>query len=117
MEKPKVLIIEDQKRAHLEYEYGLRNLVQILSAFTIEEGRKIYKENPDLWLIVMDACVPGGDPNTLDLTREIRKSFIGRPMIAASMSEKFQDLLIEAGCDHKADKSQVVDKIKELLKL
>ena len=55
-------------------------------------------------------------PNTLDLTRVFRQSFVG-PMIGMSSEPKNLKLLREAGCDYEAEKDEAVNKLLEVLDL
>ena len=89
--------------------------IEYLRAETIEEGFMLYNENPDVDLIVVDACVPGHDPNTMEFVKAVRKTFSG-PMIATSSDPNFRKLLLKAGCDVECeDKFIVPQKIKTIL--
>jgi len=118
MIKLKILIIEDNSFWQESYWHQLEDKITILQAFTEEEAREIFRQNPDIALIVMDGCLQAQKNclDTLDLTEEIRKSFAG-PMIAASGDQHFRCLLQDAGCNHQASKKLLPYKIKELLKL
>lgn len=115
-QKPKVLIVEDDRSWQNNYEDSLGDKVNIIHAFTVGEGERLFLENPDIDLVVMDACVPGDKPTTLPLTSKIRETFYG-PMIAASSDEIFRKQLMKNGCDHEAEKRWVPRKIRELLGL
>ncbi len=114
----KVLIVDDMGEYHSSYKRGLKDLGSdaiILSAFSIEEARKLFNENPDIDAIVMDACVPGNYPTTQPLVREFRKIFSG-PIIAVSSLDEYRDMLIEAGCDYESVKSALPKILLEILK-
>lgn len=113
---PKVLIIEDERGRQLDYAEALSDKVQILEARSVEEGEQLFAENPDVALIIMDACVPGDEPTTLPLTRRIRETFTG-PMVAASSDFYYRRQLMGAGCDHESRKDFVPEKVVELLNL
>ncbi len=110
----KILIVEDSENYQQKYINALRGKVDILSAYSLGEGEHLFEENPDVTLIVMDACVPGDSPNATALVTVIRRSFAG-PMIAASSLPKYRKILMAAGCDYEEDKDFVVAKVIELL--
>lgn len=110
----KILIVEDLRHLHEMWIIMLKEKVQIISAFTIEEAREKFKDNPDITLITIDGCVPGESFNTEPLVREFRKTFKG-PIIAASRSLFFRTLLKEAGCDYECSKNELPKKILEIL--
>lgn len=122
MVKPKVLIVEDLWPVQKFLQECLTTKVRVLSAFTIKEARGLFTSNPDLKLIVMDACVPEDAesprsyaPNTPLLVREFRQSFKG-PMIAMSNVAEYQTMLIDAGCNYKrGDKVHLPEEILRIL--
>jgi len=122
--KRKILIVEDVGLVHEAYrlkltgqlgEEGARE-VEFLHAFTVKEAKRLFNLNPDLVAVVMDACVPGEKPTTLNLARQMRKSGFRGPMIAASSVPLFRDKLRRAGCDLHADKAEVPARLCEVLR-
>ncbi|MBU2036992.1 response regulator [Patescibacteria group bacterium] len=114
MEKPKILVVEDDSQWHRIYQRELGDLFEVIIAQTVEDGERLYAENPDVVLIIMDACVPGDEPTTLELTEKIRQTFIG-PMIGASSMPDYRLALLKAGCDYSSDKGTAARKMaKEL---
>lgn len=113
---PKILIVEDRQFYHELWSRSLGDKVLILGAYTIEEAEALFAANPELALIVMDACVPGDWPTTLPLVRKIRETFSG-PMIAVSSESAYRRKLMERGCDHESDKDDLPQKILEILGL
>lgn len=106
MNRLKVLIVEDEEamqflwRAEIEEKIG--DDVEVLQAFTKEEGDLLLDAHaPDLAVMVVDACVPGKEPNTIGLVEKARK-LLGahRPIIAVSGNEEFQRMLETAGCNY-----------------
>ena len=95
---------------------ALAGKVHILEARSVEDGERLFTENPDVSLIVMDACVPGDEPTTPPLIRKMRKMFTG-PIIATSSDHSYRQQLMRAGCDHESWKSDVPKKVVTLLKL
>ena len=114
--KPKVLIIEDDRMHQTNYTDALGERVVLLSAFTVEEGERLFLQHPDIDLVVMDACVPGDDPTTFPLTCLIRKTFSG-PMIAASSNPKLRQELMQHGCDYESEKRGVPRIVRTILGL
>lgn len=112
MLKQKVLIIEDS-RAMLDFlrrevKDGIMD-VRVFGAVSIGEGERLVSENLDADVVVMDACVPGAEINTVPLVRKIREEFGFRgPMIAMSTEAGFRRLLKEAGCDYEVPDKEFV---------
>ncbi|HLD07191.1 MAG TPA: hypothetical protein VJC16_06720 [Candidatus Nanoarchaeia archaeon] len=112
----KVLIVEDDEEWQLLWEESLsdQDEIQIIHAFSIPEAEEQFEQNPGISAVVMDACVPGDEPNTVPLVQKMRKSFSG-PMIAASSAKKCRDKLVAAGCSHQADKCDIPQKLLQVL--
>lgn len=104
--KPKVLIVEDGKQHQQEYTKALQDKVELLQAFDFEDGERMFLENPDISLVVMDACIASDKPNSIRLLKKIRETFAG-PIIAASADPSFRNFLVKEGCSHQAPKAQV----------
>lgn len=97
-----VLVVEDCVDYYEIWEKRLSPKVKLFFAPSIREAETQFANNPDGFdAIVMDACVPGDTPNTLELVREFRKTFEG-PMLANSNSLDYQAQLLEAGCDYSS---------------
>ena len=109
MAKPKVLIVEDNFDIQRNYREALESVAEVLSAYTIKEAEELFATNPDIVAITMDACVPGGKPNTQHLVRMMRATFSG-PMIAASSDSYYCGLLKDAGCSHSCDQKWMLPK-------
>ncbi|MDD5566905.1 MAG: hypothetical protein PHH01_01800 [Patescibacteria group bacterium] len=114
--KPKVLIVDDDRILARLWVLELEmHGVDAIVASTIPDARQMFHDNPDLSLIVVDACVPGNRPNTESLVQEFRMTFAG-PMIGASSYPSYRPLMIRAGCNHASDKPEMVERIIEVLK-
>jgi len=114
----KVLIVDDMEQYHRSWKRGLKDLgsdALVLSAFSIEEARKLFNENPDIDAIVMDACVPGNEPTTQPLVREFRETFKG-PIIAVSSLGVYRKMLVESGCNYESEKPELPEMLLEILK-
>lgn len=114
--KPKILVVEDIEDFQLQYRKNLNDIADILAATTLDEGKRLFDANPDIVLVVMDACVPGNKPNSMELVKHMRQTFEG-PIIASSSMLEYREILIGAGCSIKSHKSGVPDLIRELLRL
>ena len=110
----KVLIVEDDRLQHEYYTATLGGKVEIIPVFSIEVAIIQFANNPDIAAIVMDACVSGTEPNTMELVRQFRKKFSG-PMIAASGESLYRKQLIKAGCDYQSEKLNLPIKLLEIL--
>ncbi len=112
----KILVVDDEDFFHEIIRKKLKDKVTILSAFTIEQAEEVFSANPDLDIIVMDACVPGDSPTTPPLVRRMREIFSG-PIIATSSLGRYRRKLVEAGCDHESIKYTLPEKISGILGL
>lgn len=115
---PKRILIVEDKTAYVKG--WLPRLVEkgidSTHATTIEQATQIFNENPSFDLIVMDCCVPGDFPNTMELVAFIRQSFKG-PILVNSTCSDFVDMLMKVGASHRAHKSVVAQKVIEILQL
>lgn len=116
--KKKILFVDDDRSIQEDIADLLpADKVEVLSAFTIAEAEKLFAENDDIALIVLDGCVDGDKFDTLPLLQKMRETFTG-PILAASNAPPLNDLLMEGGCSDFADgKSKVPSKIIEILGL
>ncbi|MCK4540576.1 response regulator [Candidatus Parcubacteria bacterium] len=103
----KVLVVEDRDIDFYKIEKGLVGKVEIMRAETQSETKKLFQENPDVDLIIMDFRVPGDTPNTISLVKEIVESGYNEPIIASSLMYINRQQLIEAGATNEADKNEV----------
>lgn len=113
---PVILVVEDEPAIHRWLCKEFSGQAIILSALTIEEGERLFQENPDLSAVAMDACVPGNKPTTLPLARKIRQTFKG-PMIAISSLDEYRHDLMSAGCNYECPKGQTAQRIRQVLGL
>ena len=114
--KPKILIIDDSETAQDKFVKELAGKATILSAFTVEQAEKFFAANSDIDVIAIDACVPGVEPTTTPLVRELRRTFKGL-MIAISGFRGYRQDLVEAGCDFGCVKEELCGKFLEFLKI
>lgn len=116
MDKKKVLFVEDRAWQQKDWLEALDGKVEIISALSIAEAEEKFTANTDIAAIVMDACVPGDEPNTIPLVKKFRETFTG-PMIATSSYFGYRQMLVRAGCDHDCAKYKVPEKLCEILGL
>ncbi len=117
----RILIVEDKEENFDIIRFGLKRLrpegdFVLFWAATLKEGGALYRKNrDDLSAVVMDACVPGHNPNTMGLIEEIRADGFRGLIIAASCQPEYNKRLIEAGADVQADKVKVASMLFELI--
>lgn len=114
--RPKVLIVEDRRINQEIYAAELQGKVFLMQAMNLEDGQRLFMENPDVALIVMDACLSGDEPDSISLVKKIRETFSG-PMIAASAAAEYRKLLLRAGCSHESPKCDVPDLVCKILEI
>lgn len=114
MGKPKVLIVEDSPEYQEIFAFSLHQQTELLQAFSIHEAEKLFASHQNIAIIAVDACVPGSKPNTQNLVRYFRKSFVG-PIIAISNLTRYNEELQQAGCSHAAQKHLLPQLILSLL--
>jgi CheY-like chemotaxis protein len=107
--KPKILIVEDEYACRDLCHKGLKEALGEdgyigLEATTHGQAEEIFTQNPDISVIIMDACLDGDAQDTLGLVKKFRETFKG-PMIAASRLADYNTLLCNAGCDFRVKKS------------
>lgn len=102
-----VLIVEDQpdywrmiRRDLLQS--GLFSSVEV--ARSLFEAEKLFKDAEEPFTaILMDACLCGEKPDTLELSSEMRRKFYG-PIVAMSRDSQFRRIQMQHGCDLEAEK-------------
>ena len=114
---PKVLIVEDNEGWWKLWGHALHPRVRGFVAESLEKAETMLPHLSDFALIVVDACVPGDDPNSMPLVRRIRAEGYRGPIIASSSVEKFRKLLLDAGCSHEVPKEEVPRLVVELLQV
>lgn len=113
----KVLIVEDDHMIFFLMKAIFAGRVEILWAEELKQGEYLFENNPDIDLIIMDACVPGNKPNSMPLIEKIVKSGFDEPILASSSSHQFSQQLVWAGATYIVDKNNAAKKALELLGL
>ena len=111
--KIRVLVIEDEETFHTLWREILCESVpdiEYIPVYTIDEaviefGK--YGFGRGLDAIVLGACTPGNQLNTLPLLRFFRAANDRVPIVATSGTPLFQEILLNAGCSHRADMADV----------
>lgn len=104
---PLVLVLDDQRTFHMLFRERLDGIVRQLHAYTIDEARDLFETHSrEINVIIMDACVPGHQPTTTDLVREMRRTFRG-PIIGCSSDPYNLTVMRNAGCSHSCNKADV----------
>jgi len=101
---PKVLVVEDQYGYFEQIKSGLDGKAEVLHAATLDKADELFFANPDIDVVIMDACVPGDDPSSMPLVEKIRGSGFQKPIIACSSASDYRAMLIEAGASHESGK-------------
>ena len=97
--KPKVLVVDDQPTIFTNLNYRYDGQAVFLSASTEEEARRLFADNPDIELIIMDACLDGPKPDTIGLVQYFRREGFEGLIIAVSSDSRYLEGLQEAGCN------------------
>ena len=114
MSKIKVLVVEDNERWQVWFVQKFGNDFDIFQAHSKWLAREFFEANPDIGIIIMDACLDDHIPDTLDLTRDFRVTFSGK-IIASSSSEIYREQQVKAGCSHSCHKDDLFEKFLEIV--
>jgi len=113
----KVLVVEDFDSYFKIIDRDLKGKVQVLRAQTLEEGWDLLQSHPDTALIIMDACVPGHEPNAAPVVRQLRHQGFTEPIIACSNEPDYRQDLMRAGATQEADKGGAAELALQILGL
>ncbi|OGD67727.1 hypothetical protein A2442_04120 [Candidatus Campbellbacteria bacterium RIFOXYC2_FULL_35_25] len=101
--KKTILVVEDHVIDFMMMKRMLvgRGDVDVIRHETLEGCETIFFENLEaIDLVIMDACVPGDEPNSMPLIRKMKKSGFDKPIITASSKESYNQILLDAGATH-----------------
>ena len=112
-----VLIVEDMPRFWHPLKSqlvrsGLFSKVRV--AQNIPEAEYRFETLKPLTAVLMDACLSGDDPDTLDLIRKMRETY-GGIIIAMSRAPEYRRMQIDAGCSHESEKESAATCLLKLL--
>ena len=115
----RVLVVEDSDDDYrlISRRIVKRGLAQLIRARTLSEAIRFFSRDPEVNLIVMDACVNSDQPNTMPLIKAFQTIGYAKPIIAASTSSLFRQQLVDAGATHQASKIDVPRMALNLLNL
>ncbi len=113
----KVLIIEDEDGIIRRYRAILEGKVTLIIAKTVEDAERLFMENADADIIVVDGCL-SETFDTGDLVKHIRSTGYSGTMIANS--SMYNEKLLQAGCNircDRGDKKAVGEQVLQLLSI
>lgn len=115
--KKTVLIIEDFTVLLRLWKKLLSNEVFVLTAETLQQAEELFqKHKKEIDLIAVDGEVHGPVNNTVTLVKKILDEFPSNKLLAISVDEDNNEILMNAGCGHSVNKLDTWKKIIELLK-
>lgn len=116
--KTTILVVEDDPVLSRCFFHRLSDKgITVLSATKIQEALDLFQDNLNcIDLIIMDACLEKGCPDTMPLIRKILEYGFKKPIIASSSDSDYSKILRQAGATHTAEKWEVTNFALELLK-
>lgn len=117
MSKKRILIVEDSRGDVQFWLTVLGDRVEGVHAMSIEAVMNFIEIDQNFDMIVMDCCVPGSDPNTMELVRWIRNIPFTRPILANSSVKEYTKELVKVGASHECRKDDVPQFIVKILQL
>ncbi len=124
MEQPKtrfgaILIVEDLPRFWRPLKTELRAsglFSKVTVAQSVPEAEFRFQNLESVSAVLMDACLSGEKPDTLELTRELRETYAyDGIIIAMSRDSSFRGLQLQAGCSHESTKEDAAAYLMTLL--
>jgi len=107
----RILVVEDTSELVSVWKRQIASKkfeARIVWAASVQRAEEEFTQNPDFDAIIMDCCVPGNQPTTLNLTKMIRQRGFTNPIIAKSSHPDYCNMLLEAGASHVAVNGNVV---------
>ncbi len=119
--KERILLVEDNRSIREILKMSLERIkvrdFEVWGIETQEEARLFFEENKEkLDFVIMDACVPGYNPNTMGLIQHMRKSRDFKGQIIATSGDPFnREILKKAGAHHYVeDKARLTEFFSDL---
>jgi hypothetical protein len=103
--KPTLLLIEDVISNQKKFIAVLQNIADITCVGSEVWARKVFNDNKEFDIIAIDACLTGDEVDTIDLIKFMRLTSM----------DKYNKMLLAAGCSHKALKEHAPGLIAALL--
>lgn len=116
-----VLMVEDSADIHQairEYISMWGDHILLLSALTLEEGCRLFREHREhLTLIILDACLTPRALriDTLSLLEEITASGFQGPVISSSSDRDLRQQMRAHGCTDATDKADLLSILRHYL--
>lgn len=96
---PKVLCVDDQEGFLEDYTRKFTGQVRLFVASSLEEAWNIFKNhNGTFHVIMLDACVPGDEPNVREFIRKIQGAAYAGLLHGVHGNPEFRDRLEAWGC-------------------
>ena len=118
MDKPKVLVVEDDFATQQFMKFLLRNNYDVLFAASSDEVNQVLAENLDIAVILMDVSLRGSEDGLM-ITERLRKTDEWKtvPIIAvtAHAFPSDQQLALESGCSDYISKPIDQAKLFEMM--
>jgi hypothetical protein len=105
----KILYLEGERLWHDALREGLGNGFCVLSAFTLNEARRLFVNHSDIDLVVVGEKIER-ELDTLEFVVEIRRGFSGTILAACTNCNNGQEL-IKAGCNSQSIKSHLAEAV------
>jgi len=113
--KPTVLVVEDDEQDRFLIVRRLRLWAYVLEAENSADAQKIYEDNPDIDIILMDFDLGFGSLNGLVLTMWFREQGFKGPIVAMSSSSESSKSMVEAGANFISSKGSVDEDAIQIL--
>jgi len=114
-----ILIVEDLPRFWRPLKNELRAsglFSKVTVAQSVSEAEFRFQNLESVSGVLMDACLSGEKPDTLELTRKIRETHgYDGIIIAMSRDSSFRRFQLQAGCSHESTKEDAARYLMSLL--
>lgn len=117
VKRPIVLIADDLYEVLCMWSDELRDYgLGFLPADSLDELHHMFEHyHQGIAAIIIDGCIPGHTPNTLEFIKLARLTGFDKPIIAASSSPLYRNMMVDAGCSHQAPKAMAAELVADLL--
>ncbi|HNZ86700.1 MAG TPA: response regulator [bacterium] len=112
----KILIIDDDVNFQKILDLTVKDRGYLLHAYTLEQAEQILGENQDIDIIFLDGCLNNSaELDTVPFVKLAREMGFNKEIIAMSSDDKFNNILLESGCDKKCDKFDMIPEILNII--
>ena len=109
IQRPTVIILEDDELWISLYRRGIQGKAKLLYALDTLNFDDLFKTNPDTKIITVDANTGTNISYTIYLVEQLRVNGFAGPIIAAATMEYDRQELLKAGCSHECEKGTLPD--------